>query len=149
MPNFKSSEMRKFDQVNRMSIPPQFREDLGSPVVIVKSIYDEPCLCIYPEKEYDRLSRSIVRRYKGKQQAIAQRKLARRIDLAYVDKSGRITLKEDFKEYAELGEDVYVVGMGNRLELWNAEVYDEYTDETTFSFDEISLYDLEEESKEE
>lgn len=149
MPNFKSSEMRKFDQVNRMSIPPQFREDLGSPVVIVKSIHEDPCLYVYPEKEYDRLSRSIVRKYKGKQQALAQRKLARRIDLAFVDKSGRITLKEDFKEYAELGEDVYVVGMGNRLELWNADVYDEYNDENSFSFDEISLYDLEEESKEE
>lgn len=148
MPNFKSSEMRKFDQVNRMSIPPQFREDLGSPVVIVKSIHDDPCLYVYPEKEYDKLSRTILRKYKGKQQAIAQRKLAKKIDLAYVDKSGRITLKEDFKEYAELGEDVYVVGMGNRLELWDAEIYDEYNEENTVSFDEISLYDLEEESRE-
>lgn len=149
MPNFKSSEMRKFDQVNRMSIPPQFREELGSPVVIVKSIHEDPCLYIYPEKEYDKFSKALIRKCKGRQQALAQRQLASRIDLAYVDKSGRISLKEDYKEFARLGDEVYVVGMGNRLELWNIDVFDEYNSENPFDFNDVSLYDLEEEDEEE
>lgn len=149
MSNFKSSEMRKFDQVNRMSIPPQFRVELGSPVVIVKSIHDDPCLFIYSEKEYDRFSKSLIRKCKGRQQAVAQRQLASRIDIAVVDKSGRISLKEDFKEFAQLDEDVFVIGMGNRLELWNKENWDEYNTANPFDFSEISLYDLEEEDGEE
>lgn len=141
MSSLKSSEMRKFDQVNRMSIPPQFRAELGSPVVIVKSIHEDPCLFIYSEKEYDRFSKALLRNYKGRQQAMAQRQLASRIDLAIVDKSGRISLKEDFKEFAQLEEDVFVVGMENRVELWNREVWDEYNMANPFDFSGMSLYD--------
>ena len=60
MSSFIGTEMRKFDQVNRMSIPPQFRSDLGSPVVIMKSLHNDPCLLIFSEKEYDRFSKGIV-----------------------------------------------------------------------------------------
>lgn len=149
MPNFKSSEMRKFDQVNRMSIPPQFRTELGSPVVIVKSIHEDPCLFIYSEKEYDRFSKSIIRKCKGRAQAVAQRQLASRIDIAVVDKSGRISLGDDFKEFAQLEEDVFVIGMGNRIELWNKEIWDEYNMANPFDFSDISLCDPEEEDEEE
>lgn len=133
--------MRKFDQVNRMSIPPQFRAELGSPVVIVKSIYNEPCLYVFSEKEYDRFSKALLRKYKGRQQAMAQRQIADKIDIAAVDKSGRISLREDFKEFAQLEEDVFAVGMENRVELWNKEVWDEFNSANPFDFSEMSLYD--------
>ena len=44
---FAGKELRKFDQVNRMSIPPGFRKDLGETVYMMKSIYKEPCLMIF------------------------------------------------------------------------------------------------------
>ncbi len=138
MSSFIGTEMRKFDQVNRMSIPPQFRNELGSPVVIMKSLHNDPCLLIFSEKEYDRFSKGIVRTYKGEMQARAQRQLANRIDLASVDKSGRISLKEDFKKFAQLNEEMIVVGMDNRIELWDKNIWDEYNDSGDFDFSDTS-----------
>lgn len=143
-----SSEMRKFDQVNRMSIPPQFREDLGSPVIIVKSVHGDPCLSIYSEKEYSKFKDALLRNYKGRQQTMAERQLASLIDRALVDKSGRISLKEDFKAFAQLDEDVFVVGLENRVELWNKEVWEDYNLANQIDFSAVSLYDPDAVSKE-
>ena len=41
------------------------------------------------------------------------------------DKQGRITIKASFCESAGLKKDVAVVGVGTRIEIWDAEKYDE------------------------
>ena len=41
-----------------------------------------------------------------------------------VDKSGRISIKDDFKEYAKLTDEVLAVGTTNRVELWNPAEWD-------------------------
>ena len=43
---------RKFDQVNRMSIPPEFRELLGSKVYLISSLYDDPCIWVFSEEKF-------------------------------------------------------------------------------------------------
>ncbi len=114
-------ELRKFDQVNRMSIPPSFRKDLGETVFILKSIYDEPCLVIFSEEEWVNFSMGFISSFTGKKQAKAQRRLADRVEKLTVDKSGRISIKEDFKAYANLEDEVLVVGTMDRVELWTPE----------------------------
>lgn len=114
-------ELRKFDQVNRMSIPPSFRKDLGETVFVMKSIHKEPCLVIFSEEEWVNFSYGFISSFSGEKQAKAQRRLADRVEKLTVDKSGRISIKEDFKEYAGLGDEVLVVGTMDRVELWTPE----------------------------
>ncbi len=128
-------EIRKFDQVNRMAIPPSFREKLGATVYILKSIHEEPCLLLMSEDSWQAFNEKFTSKLSGMQLIAAQRWLANRVDKASVDKSGRITIGDEFKEYANLGEDVYVVGIMNRVELWN---YDAWV-ETTSGYSEASF----------
>ena len=118
---FAGKELRKFDQVNRMSIPPSFRKDLGETVFIMKSIHKEPCLVIFCEEEWVIFSQGFISSFSGEKQARAQRKLADRVEKLTVDKSGRISIKDDFKAYAGLDEEVLVVGTMDRVELWTPE----------------------------
>lgn len=140
---FAGKELRKFDQVNRMSIPPSFRKDLGETVFILKSIHDEPCLVIFSEEEWVNFSVGFISSFIGKKQAKAQRKLADRVEKLTVDKSGRISIKEDFKEYANLEDEVLVVGTMDRVELWTPENWklwceDDGDDDDDLDFSNVS-----------
>ena len=114
-------EIRKFDQVNRMAIPPSFRKELGETVVVMKSIHKEPCLILFSEEEWANFSYGVISAFAGEKQAAAQRRLADRVEKVTVDKSGRISIKDDYKAYAGLEDEVLAVGAMNRVELWTPE----------------------------
>ncbi len=138
---FAGKELRKFDQVNRMSIPPSFRKDLGETVFVMKSIHKEPCLIIFSEEEWINFSTGFISCFSGEKQAKAQRKLADRVEKLAVDKSGRISIKEDFKAYAGLEDEVLVVGTIDRVELWSAQNWDIWCnddDDEDFDFSNVS-----------
>ena len=117
-------EIRKFDQVNRMAIPPSFRKELGETVYLLKPIHKEPCLMLFSEDEWSNFNFEVISHFEGAQQAKAQRMLANRVEMVTVDKSGRISIKDDFKEYAKLTDEVLAVGTTNRVELWNPAEWD-------------------------
>ena len=120
---FAGKELRKFDQVNRMSIPPGYRKDLG-------------------EEEWEIFSMGFISAFSGEKQAKAQRKLADRVEKLTVDKSGRISIKDDFKAYAALEDEVLVVGTMNRVELWTPENWEAWNvddDDDDFDFSNVSL----------
>ena len=127
---------RKFDQVNRMSIPPEFRELLGSKVYLISSLYDDPCIWVFSEEKFAIFAEGIDDTFEGEEQAQIQRLLADRLSIAGVDRSGRITVPEEQREWAELGEEVFVVGMGNRVELWSEENWQSHK---TFSGDKSRI----------
>ena len=119
-------ETRCFDQVNRMAIPPQFREHLKPGAVLVKSVHNDPCLVLFTLKDWERFSASVTAAYTGKDQARAERKLANRSERVNLDSAGRITVKEDFKAFANLDREVLIVGVAGRVELWNQADWDAY-----------------------
>ncbi len=132
-------ETRKFDQGNRMAIPPSFRKELGENVVLMKSIHKEPCIIIFSEEEWENFSYGVISAFQGEKQATAQRRLADRAEKVSIDKSGRISVKDDFKAYAELTDDVLVVGAMNRLELWTEENWNKWNGENEEEFDFSSV----------
>ena len=42
-----------------------------------------------------------------------------------VDDQGRVVLPDRLISYSNLGEQVYFLGVGDRLEIWNKEIWDE------------------------
>ena len=66
---------RKFDQVNRMSIPPEFRELLGSKVYLISSLYDDPCIWVFSEEKFAMFAEGIDDTFEGEEQAQIQRLL--------------------------------------------------------------------------
>lgn len=135
---FAGQEIRKFDQGNRIAIPTMFRKDLGESFIVLKAIQNEPCLVLFSEEEWIRFGEGVTEKYEGKKQAAVQRKLAARSDKVTIDKQGRITLKEDFKAYARLENEVIAVGTMNRVELWSPAVWDEWNADEDVDLDDIS-----------
>ena len=112
----------KIDKKRRVAIPVKHRANLGNSVVIKRGLDD--CLQVHPlslwetgDTKFQRLSKKLL---------ISEdhRKLARFLTAAEqvdVDASGRILIPEQFSEFAELKEDVVLLGNDEGFEIWSAE----------------------------
>lgn len=125
------------DAKGRMFIPAKFREELGEKFIVTFGL--DRCLFIFSAEEFDKL--------KEKQDAISiANKDARQFGRFFFsgahecepDKQGRINLPSRLITYANLEKDVTVVGVSNRLELWNSEKWNEQYNFENFSPDELS-----------
>ena len=91
-------------------------------VVLRKDIY-QPCIVLYPEEvwsaEMDRLS-SRLNPYNAAHRMILRQFVAE-AEQATLDPSGRILISRRMLQSAGLGEKVRFIGMGETIEVWDAE----------------------------
>ncbi len=113
----------KIDEKGRVPIPPKFRGELKSGVVLTPGI--EQCITVYPLSEWKKLAASLTT---GSVTRSKLRKLNRAIFATAfsltVDGQGRIALPSALREYAGIEADVVIAGANNYLELWNKEQWE-------------------------
>jgi len=113
------------DKKRRISVPAKMRANLGERVVVTKGV--DECLELYPVKEWERKAEYLQNLPTARRETRALIRVilgsASEIEL---DKLGRILIPEYLTDYAELKKEVIVVGLGNRIELWNSERWEEY-----------------------
>lgn len=121
------------DQKGRIIVPSKFRELLGENFVVTKGL--DGCLWVFPEKEWDDFS--------GKLHSLqTSNRDARKITRFFMagatevesDKQGRILLPQVLREYAELVKDVVLVGVSNRVEIWDKKAW-----EKSSTFDDMEV----------
>ena len=106
------------DAKNRLSIPARFRTSFASGTVLAKD--PEPCVAVWTPETHE----AIIERALGGLNPMGSeyRKLSRfyqgnsfEIDL---DASGRVTLPPPLLAHADIEKEVVVVGVGDHLEVW-------------------------------
>ena len=53
------------------------------------------------------------------------------------DKQGRVLVPQILRDYADLGEDIVVIGVGTRAEIWNREAWQTYLAEKEQRYSDI------------
>lgn len=118
------SEVRKFDQVNRITIPTRFRARYGNTVYLFKNFQSNDCIVVYSEEDYLKVYDNLAKVYTGAELTYVQRLFSNNIDMAVLDKAGRITIKPDFIEFAGLTDEALIIAHPDRIELWNQDRWD-------------------------
>ena len=125
------------DSKKRMAIPSRFRKELGKKAVITRGI--DNCLVVYPMKEWENLAKKL-----GSLPAtqVDARKFSRimlsgAMDVN-LDNLGRILLPDYLKDYASLKKNIVICGLFNRLEIWDADRWQEYKKKTEMSVGDIA-----------
>jgi MraZ protein len=54
------------------------------------------------------------------------------------DKQGRVLIPAYLKEYAEIQEDVVIIGVSDRIEIWAKEKWNEFCRQNLNSFEELA-----------
>lgn len=127
----------KLDEKGRFFLPAKYRDALGGGLVITRG--QEHCLAIYPTDTYLALAEkmaaapSTVRQVRD-----MQRMLAASASDETPDKQGRVIIPAPLREYASLERDLVVVGVINRLEVWNPQAWEEYSAAQEAAFAELN-----------
>ena len=127
----------KLDDKGRLFLPAKFRDQLAEGLVVTRG--QERCLTVWPQAAFEELARRA-------QEAPVTVKEARdytRFLFAGAsdetpDKQGRITIPPMLREYAALSKDVVVIGVMNRVEIWDPARWEEYADAGEAAFSEQS-----------
>jgi len=111
------------DTKGRLIIPAKFREILGDEFVVSKGM--DGCLFVFDKEEWDALEKKISSLPLINKQArnFARYFLSGSMNVE-VDKQGRILLPSNLREYAELGKEVVLAGVGSRVEIWSKEKWE-------------------------
>ncbi len=117
------------DEKKRIAIPVKMRNALGKKVVITTGL--DNCLVIYPLKEWQKLAKKLENLPPGQVDArgFARIMLSGAVD-AELDKLGRILVPDYLKKYAFLKKNVAILGLSNRIEIWDAKRWKEYKEKT-------------------
>lgn len=114
------------DDKNRLSLPAKFRKEMGKKIIITRGL--DRCLFVYPIGEWKKFSEKLaglsIGSAEGRGFSRAMLGGAMETD---VDASGRVLVPDHLKEYATLSAKVVVAGIHNRVELWNEEAWNKYT----------------------
>jgi MraZ protein len=115
------------DAKGRVSLPRKFRDETGSRLVVSKGL--ENCLYVYPAdgyrtflenlmsaSDFDRNSRAVRRHFTAGASEVE------------IDSAGRVSLAPVLREFAGLGRDVIVAGIGDHIEIWDAGAWAAYGD---------------------
>lgn len=125
------------DAKRRLPMPARLRSELGSRVIVTRGL--EGCLFVYPLNAWNEVAQKLANAPQG---SAASRGFGRLLlSSAYeadLDALGRILIPDGLAGYAELGKEVIVNGVGNRLEIWSKPRWSEYKTRTEKEIGEMA-----------
>lgn len=128
------------DQKGRLNIPAKFREVLNSKYSnrLVLARFDN-CIVAYPTEEW------LVLEEKTKSLPTMKKNVRTFMRLLYsgaaecsLDKQGRILIPPSLRNSISLDGEVVVVGILNKIEIWNKEMWGSFLEESKEKFEDIA-----------
>jgi len=117
------------DTKKRLAVPSKLRKDLGKGAVLTRGL--DNCLALYPLKEWQKMTDKLSHLPTGQIDARGFNRIilagAMAVDF---DKLGRILIPDYLKKYAFLKKNIVIVGVYNRLEVWDRVKWENYKQKT-------------------
>lgn len=130
---FLGTHTPKLDEKGRFFLPAKFRDELAEGLVVTRT--QDRALAIYPTATFVQMMTEIAAAPTSvKQVRDYQRMLAAGASDETPDKQGRVTIPPHLRSYAGLGKDVVVIGAINRVEVWDAVTWQDYSTEQESAF---------------
>ncbi|WP_342268604.1 division/cell wall cluster transcriptional repressor MraZ [Spiroplasma endosymbiont of Aspidapion aeneum] len=116
------------DEKQRLTMPAKLRSKIDTTIYISGGI--EPCLQVRSEDVFKQLLEEL----NSKSDMNSKRRLIKRHILGNtceikLDGSGRVSIPTNILDLAKIKKNVYIIGQGDYIEIWDAEVYKQYINE--------------------
>jgi len=114
----------KLAENHRTSIPAPLRKDLGQELVLAK--WYEECLVLVSKLTFNALLERVI----GKNNLVtnpvrgSEHFIFTGAHEIESDDQGRIVIPESLIKYGHLGDDIYFLGVNDRVEIWNKSIWD-------------------------
>lgn len=127
------------DKKGRLIIPSKFRDILGDDFVITKGL--DGCLFLYPANEwkiFEEKLRTLPLTNKNAR-TFTRFFLGSAVD-GGLDKQGRVLISSALRAFAGLDKEVVLVGVLDRVEIWDKAKWDENNTEVEENMDDIAAH---------
>lgn len=106
------------DDKGRLTIPAKFRDELESGIVITRGL--DGCLWAFGRSEWEILAEKISKLPTTNEAArnFSRFMFSSAFD-SIPDRQGRILLPQNLREYAGIQSETVIIGVMNKLEIWN------------------------------
>ena len=111
---------RALDEKLRLALPKQLREPLATAGLLVLTPGTDGSLSLFPQQAFAALAEKLAARSPTGQDVRAfSRLLYSQSHSVEIDSQGRIRLQAEMAKLAALEGEVMLLGVGDRVELWN------------------------------
>src|SRR3982751_4677416 len=121
MTSFTSEHESKLDAKGSLVLPARIKSQLpeGEQELVIRKGF-EPCLILYPMVEFKKVFSKIsgLNEFNEEYRKL-QRNFLSGVVTVELDGSGRFLLPKNMLTYAQIDKDSILVGMGNKVEVWN------------------------------
>lgn len=137
MPVLLGTYTPKIDDKGRVALPAKFRAQLGEGFVMARG--QEHCVYVLPMVEFQRITTQIQRSSMSNKSARDYLRvfLSGAVD-EQPDKQGRIVVPPMLRNYASLGNEIVVIGVGTRAEIWNKSAWEAYLSDREQGYADIA-----------
>lgn len=127
----------KIDAKGRMALPAKFRTQLGPGLIMARG--QERCVYLFPQAEFRRVAMQIQHTSLGNKAAREYLRvlLSGAVDQT-PDKQGRVLVPQMLRDYAKLGSDIVVIGVGTRAEIWDKKAWEQYLADNEQGYSDIA-----------
>ena len=124
------------DEKGRIIIPSKLRSELKEDFVITRGL--DNCLFIYPKDKWVKLISKYEELPNIKDTRNFMRTFLSGATYAEFDKQGRINIPPVLVKYATLKRECVIIGVNDRLEIWDKERWDNFISENEECMSEIA-----------
>lgn len=138
MSAFRGQFEHQMDGKGRLSLPSAFRREEADRFVLVQ--VQKPHLTLFPEEKWQEVEERLMEfGAGGRDEMNAVRVLLASLAEVSPDKQGRILIPAHLQEMAALSGSVMLLGMRDRVELWDPETYRTEVEGSRTDLDAIAL----------
>jgi MraZ protein len=133
------------DDKSRLIIPSKYRSELGEQFIITRGL--DKCIFIYSMNEWNNIINKLKSlSFTKKDARNFMRFFLSGATVCEFDKQGRINITSPLVHYANLKHECVIIGVNERLEIWDKDSFDNFMKTNEEEFSEISehLFDGEE-----
>lgn len=125
---FTSKYESKLDAKGRLVLPARIKAQIpeGQNQIVLREGL-EPCLLLYPMVEFKKVLAKIaaLSEFNNEYRQLQRTMLSALVDME-MDSNGRFLIPKSMVAHAQLEKDVILLGLGNRVEIWNPTLYEKY-----------------------
>ena len=125
------------DTKGRVAVPAKFRRKISGGAIITRGL--DHCLFIFTKKDWQILADKLVTLplSQANSRAFVRLMLSGASDVN-LDSQGRVLIPDYLRTYAGLKKSTKVIGVYNRMEIWDETAWERYKSKTEGSSEEIA-----------
>ncbi|MDZ4712475.1 MAG: division/cell wall cluster transcriptional repressor MraZ [bacterium] len=138
---FQGHSLCNLDSKSRIILPAKFRKyikpEADNKVVLTRGM--DECLLVYPLDEWEKVKTGLTRYNQfNTDQRFFIRQFLNFVNECELDSQNRILIPPQLLDFAKLKKEVVVLGLLDKMEIWDPEIKDSYDKSMSKSYEEIA-----------